>query len=159
MVDGSPARVVGTGLSTSVLVAADNNNNSGNNGAALGYSGLPGTFHHVLTHPTIGVSPTTVPTLSKVEFLDLDLNKLLSMSTHLAQLTLKMPFPLSTLHRQTHLGMWTQEPPSHMTSSQGKLSSYCSKNQRWSMQTTHIMKSTQELLFPIPRIFQKIIFI
>ena len=54
VVDGTPTGVVGTGLSTSVVVAADNNNSSGNNGAALGNSGLPGTFHHVLTILQLG---------------------------------------------------------------------------------------------------------
>ena len=83
---------------TTMVVDADNNinNNSGNNGV-LGSSGLLGTSCCVLTHPTIGVGPTTIPTLSKVEFMDLDLNKLRSMSTYVAQLTLKMPFTLSTL--------------------------------------------------------------
>jgi hypothetical protein len=112
VVDGTPNEVVKTGLTTSVVVGADNNSNNGSNGAALGNIGLSGTFHHVLTHhPTIGVGrTTTIPTLSKVEFLDLYLNKLLSMSTHLAQLTLKMPFALSTLRSRTHLGRLTPEP-------------------------------------------------
>jgi hypothetical protein len=58
VVDETPDEVVETGLTTSVVVGANNNSNNGSNGSALGNSGLSGTFHHILTHPTIGVGRT-----------------------------------------------------------------------------------------------------
>jgi hypothetical protein len=91
-------------------VVAVNNNNGSSGLLLLGSNGLHGIYHLALIHPTIGVGPIMLHNLNKVEFLDQDLSKLLLMSTHLAQLILRMLFTLSTLLSRTQLGIWTPEP-------------------------------------------------
>jgi hypothetical protein len=64
-----------------------------------------------LIHHPIGIDPPMDPNPSKVEFLDQNPSRLLSMSTLLAQQTLKMLSAHSILLSQTRHGTWTPEPP------------------------------------------------
>lgn len=99
--NGTPSVVVVTVLTISGVVDVDIN--CDNNGI-LDNSGLPGTSHHVLTHHTIRAGPIILP---KMMLFVLHLNKLLSISTHLAQLTLNMLCSLSTLLSWTRFSIWT----------------------------------------------------
>jgi len=77
---------------------ADSHNNNGSHGTShLGNNGVLGIIHRALTQPQTGTNLIMGLKHNRVEFLDLNLNRLLSMSTLLAQPTLQMLSALSTL--------------------------------------------------------------